>query len=195
MPAETEPAPEITISRGIPEMVPMIAKCAMAAIDRYNFVDEMDEEQSTLYEWLLDICGRTDTLYSYRNTLVAKVDDEVVGCLISYPGDDYEAKRAFTFAALDGAGPSDTETGPGEYYLDTLALLPAARGHRIGLRLMESSVAYGLEELGYRVVSLLVDIDKPRLEAYYASLGFRRDRTMKFMGHDYYRMILTGREG
>ena len=48
MPAETEGTPEVTIFRGTPEMVPMIAKCAMAAIDRYNFVDEMDEEQSTL---------------------------------------------------------------------------------------------------------------------------------------------------
>ena len=187
--------PEITIARGTPEMVPLIAKCAMAAIERYDFADDMDDDQSELYDWLLDICGRTDTLYSYRNALVAKIDDEVVGCLISYPGDDYEAKRAFTFAALDGAGPSDTETGPGEYYLDTLALLPAARGHRIGLRLMESVIDYATRELGYDRFTLLVDEDKTRLEAYYASLGFRRDRTMKFMGHGYYRMILTGRKG
>ena len=186
--------PEITIARGTPEMVPLIAKCAMAAIERYDFAGDMDDDQSELYEWLLDICGRTDTLYSYRNTLVAKVDDEVVGCLISYPGDDYEAKRAFTFAALDGAGPSDTETGPGEYYLDTLALLPAARGHRIGLRLMERSVDYARRELGYDLITLLVDVDKPRLESYYTQLGFRRDREMKFMGHNYYRMILTDRE-
>ncbi len=170
-------------------MVPIIAKCAMAAIERYNFVDDMDEEQSTLYEWLLDICARTDTLYSYRNTLVAKVDDEVVGCLISYPGDDYEAKRAFTFAALDGAGPSDTETGPGEDYLDTLALLPAARGHRIGLRLMESVIDYAIRELGYDRFTLLVDEDKPRLEAYYTMLDFQRDERVYFMGHPYYRMV------
>ncbi|WP_296164937.1 GNAT family N-acetyltransferase [uncultured Porphyromonas sp.] len=189
MPVETEPTPEISISRGTPEMVPIIAKCAMAAIERYNFVDDMDEEQSTLYEWLLDICARTDTLYSYRNTLVAKVDDEVVGCLISYPGDDYEAKRAFTFAALDGAGPSDTETGPGEYYLDTLALLPAARGHRIGLRLMESVIDYAIRELGYDRFTLLVDEDKPRLEAYYTMLDFQRDERVYFMGHPYYRMV------
>ena len=170
-------------------MVPIIAKCAMAAIERYNFVDDMDEEQSTLYEWLLDICARTDTLYSYRNTIVAKVDDEVVGCLISYPGDDYEAKRAFTFAALDGAGPSDTETVPGEYYLDTLALLPAARGHRIGLRLMESVIDYAIRELGYDRFTLLVDEDKPRLEAYYTMLDFQRDERVYFMGHPYYRMV------
>ena len=181
--------PEITIARGTPEMVPLIAKCAMAAIERYDFADDMDDDQSELYDWLLDICGRTDTLYSYRNTLVAKIDDEVVGCLISYPGDDYEAKRAFTFAALDGAGPSDTETGPGEYYLDTLALLPAARGHRIGLRLMESVIDYATRELGYDRFTLLVDEDKPRLEAYYTMLDFRRDEKVHFMGHPYYRMV------
>lgn len=181
--------PEITIARGTPEMVPLIAKCAMAAIERYDFADDMDDDQSELYDWLLDICGRTDTLYSYRNTLVAKIDDEVVGCLISYPGDDYEAKRAFTFAALDGAGPSDTETGPGEYYLDTLALLPAARGHRIGLRLMESVIDYATRELGYDRFTLLVDEDKPRLEAYYTMLDFQRDAKVHFMGHPYYRMV------
>ncbi len=181
--------PEITIARGTPEMVPLIAKCAMAAIERYDFADDMDDDQSELYDWLLDICGRTDTLYSYRNTLVAKIDDEVVGCLISYPGDDYEAKRAFTFAALDGAGPSDTETSPGEYYLDTLALLPAARGHRIGLRLMESVIDYATRELGYDRFTLLVDEDKPRLEAYYTMLDFQRDERVYFMGHPYYRMV------
>ncbi len=181
--------PEITIARGTPEMVPLIAKCAMAAIERYDFADDMDDDQSEIYDWLLDICGRTDTLYSYRNTLVAKIDDEVVGCLISYPGDDYEAKRAFTFAALDGAGPSDTETGPGEYYLDTLALLPAARGHRIGLRLMESVIDYATRELGYDRFTLLVDEDKPRLEAYYTMLDFQRDARVHFMGHPYYRMV------
>ena len=181
--------PEITIARGTPEMVPLIAKCAMAAIEQYDFADDMDDDQSELYDWLLDICGRTDTLYSYRNTLVAKIDDEVVGCLISYPGDDYETKRAFTFAALDGAGPSDTETGPGEYYLDTLALLPAARGHRIGLRLMENVIDYATRELGYDRFTLLVDEDKPRLESYYTMLDFRRDERVYFMGHPYYRMV------
>lgn len=189
MPIETEPAPEVTILRGTPEMVPLIAKCAMAAIERYDFADDMDDDQSELYDWLLDICGRTDTLYSYRNALVAKVGDEVVGCLISYPGDDYETKRSTTFAALDGAGPSDTETVPGEYYLDTLALLPAARGHRIGLRLMENAIDYATRELGYDRFTLLVDVDKPRLETYYTMLDFQRDARVHFMGHPYYRMV------
>lgn len=189
MPSKTTSTPTITIMRGTPELVPLIAKCAMAAVERFDFVDEMDDDQTKMYDWLLDICARQDTLYSYRNALVALIDEEPVGCLISYPGDDYEAKKDTTFAALEGAGHSDTETVPGEYYLDTLALLPAARGHKIGLRLIEQSVDYAKSELGYERVTLLVDEDKPRLEAYYTRLDFRREARVEFMGHHYYRMI------
>lgn len=189
MTSKTTSTPIVTITRGTPELVPLIAKCAMAAVERFDFVDEMDEDQTKMYDWLLDICARQDTLYSYRNALVALIDEEPVGCLISYPGDDYEAKKDTTFAALEGAGHSDTETVPGEYYLDTLALLPAARGHKIGLRLIEQSLDYAKSELGYERVTLLVDEDKPRLEAYYTRLDFRREARVEFMGHSYYRMI------
>lgn len=181
--------PPITITRGTPAEVPLVAKCAMAAVERFDFSDAMDEEQSKVYDWLLDVCSRPDTLYSYRNALVASAGREPLGCLISYPGDDYAAKRDLTFAALDGVGPSDTETGPGEYYLDSLALVPAARGCRIGLRLIEESVRHAMQTLGYDRVTLLVDEDKPRLEAYYAGLDFRRDAKVLFMGHPYYRMV------
>lgn len=174
-------------------MAPLVAQCIMTAVERYHFGEEMDRPQQELYHWLMDLYRGTDTLYSYRNTLIAVLDDDLntAGCLISYPGEDYAGGVARSLAGREGLGRSELETGPGEYYLDTLALTPEARGYRIGHQLLQRAIDHATKELGYDLVSLLVDVDKPRLQAYYGELGFVRERKMQFMGDDYFRMTLT----
>lgn len=54
---------------------------------------------------------------------------------------------------------------------------------------MESVIDYATRELGYDRFTLLVDVDKPRLETYYTMLDFQRDARVHFMGHPYYRMV------
>lgn len=174
------------------EDVPLVARCTAAAVGRYDFAGRPSEEQKRILAHLEEICARKDTLYSYRNARMAVVGGVPVGCLISYKGDDYARMRAATFASSGtpaGMADSDMETGPGEYYLDAMAVLPACRGCGIGKELMRDGIRKAALA-GCGTVTLLVDKTHPRLKAYYATLGFRDGEEVRFFGDTYIRMIL-----
>lgn len=167
-----------------------------------------------------EVCTRPDTLYSYTRTRVACVDGKAVGSLTAYSGDDYLPLRDLTWGLLNSVfasncdGPSDegtandegTESGmpsaepeccPGEFYLDSLAILPeyrrmtfeyAGSTDRIGHLLMLDGIEEGRRK-GFSRISLIVDKLKPRLNVYYSALGFRHDDEILFFGHLYDRMI------
>lgn len=161
-----------------------------------------------------EVCARPDTLYSYTRTRVACVDGKAVGTLTAYSGDDYQPLRGFTwgllntvFATAEGISSDedvasempDTEPEclPGEFYLDSMAILPefrrmtfeyAGSTDRIGHLLMLDGIEQGRRK-GFPRISLIVDKAKPRLFTYYSALGFRPDGEILFFGHLYDRMI------
>ena len=97
-----------------------------------------------------------------------------------------------------GAFPlQEPECLPGEFYLDSMAILPEFRGKayeyagstdRIGHLLMLDGIEQGRRK-GFPRISLIVDKSKPRLKSYYSALGFRPDGEILFFGHLYDRMI------
>lgn len=147
-----------------------------------------------------EVCLREDTLYSWMRTRVACVGGKPVGTLTAYSSDDYPSLRALTWGLL-GAGESsevESECRPGEFYLDTLAVLPEYRGMtfanggstgRIGRLLLLDGIEEGRGK-GFRRVSLIVDKSRPRLRAYYSGLGFRPDGDVLFFGHLYDRLVI-----
>jgi ribosomal protein S18 acetylase RimI-like enzyme len=80
------------------------------------------------------------------------------------------------------------ETGPGEFYLDSMAILSEYRGIGIGKMLMHDRVDYALRN-GFQMVTLLVDKDKPRLQKYYESLGFAFSEEMFVFGSWYNKLM------
>lgn len=145
-------------------------------------------------EALVDICSSDDTLYSWRNARMAVVDGTTVGCLISYPGESYAEARRRTFSRLKESLGIDLldnplETGPGEFYLDSLAVLPAFRGFGIGRMLLEDGIRKG-RRLGYKRITLIVEKDHPALKEYYADLGFADESDIHIFGEDYLKMAL-----
>ncbi len=161
-----------------------------------------------------EVCARPDTLYSYTRTRVACVDGKAVGTLTAYSGDDYQPLRDFTWGLLNSvlATPeeisseedaasempdTEPECRPGEFYLDSMAILPefrrmtfeyAGSTDRIGHLLMLDGIEQGRRK-GFSRISLIVDKAKPRLFTYYSALGFRPDGEILFFGHLYDRMI------
>ncbi len=146
------------------------------------------------------ICGREDTLYSYRRTRIACVGDVVVGALVSYPGEENAALRTFTWRMLnDGYSEGDTESEceAGEYYLDSMAVRPDFRGQvfdcgasrgKAGHLLMTDGIRCA-QARGFTLTSLIADAESPRLQHYYSQLGFRPVREILFFGHPYVRMV------
>lgn len=165
---------------------PFIARVVLAGIDMLDIDAVLPDEQRAIFEHLIEICRMDDTLYSYCNTRVAEVDGKPVGALVAYDGAFYAKMREKTFGLVKQTSGMDLnrnamETGPGEFYLDSMAILSDYRGVGIGKMLMRDRMKFALEN-GFQKVTLLVDKDKPRLLEYYQSEGFSFSREMFVFG-------------
>ena len=172
---------------------PFIARVVLAGIDMLDIDASLLDEQRAIYEHLIDICCMDDTLYSYSNTRIAEIDGVSVGALVAYNGARYAALRAKTFGLVQQTSGMDLsrnamETGPGEFYLDSMAILSDYRGLGIGKMLMRDRMDFALNQ-GFQRITLLVDKDKPRLRAYYEELGFAFNEEMFVFGAWYNKLV------
>lgn len=183
----------ITIRPAAQEDAPYIAYCVTAAMGIAPDTDEWKE----LVEVMQEICVMEESLYSYRfaDMAVDSATSEAAGCLISYDGGLYKdlREKTFPYAARRlgrSIGNTDMETGPGEYYLDSLAVSPEFRGAKIGHRLIRNAIEKGLGA-GFGNICLIADKEKPGLQAYYAAAGFVPKGEIIFLGHPYIRMAYS----
>lgn len=187
--AQSSYPPTIIMRGATSEDVTFVAECVLAAVDRYDFRSECP--QLALTE---QICGREDTLYSFRNAWIATIEGTTIGCLIAYDGTEYAKAREITYGIMKRNGVdltgTEAETGPGEFYLDTLVLRPNFRKYGIG-RLMIRYAVETARSRGLDRCSLIVSKDKERLGQYYESLGFRIDKEIAAFGEPYLKMVMN----
>ena len=194
--------PHVEIRRAYPEDAPFIAESVLAAMgyDRDSAISlgtgenhSVSKSHEEVKRALEDIAARPDTLYSYRNSRIATYGGEVAGVIVGYDGAAYREMAELTFGLIAGKlgtapfNPGE-ETCEGEYYLDSLHVSPDFRGHSIGTILMRNELDIA-EALGFRIVSLIVDKEKPWLHRLYARLGFEEAGETVFFGEKYLRMI------
>lgn len=152
---------------------------------------DMPEDESGAMQ---KVCADPDSMYSWNKSLIATVDGEKAGCLVSYPGKDYIRLREYTWpylwtdATLDDIKKAPCETNPDEYYLDSMAIMPQFRGRSIGKKLMEAAMELG-RNMGYKKFSLIADPRKTGLIKYYESMGFKDVGEILFFGHTYRKML------
>jgi len=134
---------------------------------------------------------RDDTQYSYRNVLVCSMDGEVVGAVCGYDGARLHELRAPVLDIVRrrcGSVPEVAdETSAGEFYLDSLGVLPHAQGRGLGAELVRRMRDEAFAE-GHECVALLVDEDNVPAERLYEHLGFRRCGEVDLLGHRMFRM-------
>ncbi len=147
-----------------------------------------DERINTFAE---KVCAQPGVLYSPDNTLIAEMDGKPVGMITAYDGARYAEMRRRTFAIIKEVmglefPDMEDETRPGEYYLDSAAILPEYRGKGIGTLLLR----HGIEEGQRRglLTTLAVDPVNVKAQRLYDSLGFRRNGELFIFGHTYWRM-------
>lgn len=140
-----------------------------------------------------NVCSRTDTLYSWKNTQVAvSSDGECVGALISYAGEGYLKQREKTFQLLSrlihfDVTLMDEETKDGEYYLDSLAVMPQWRGRGIARKLIEEGLKKS--QTMKRPAILACAPENLGAKRLYESLGFKEQGHMFIFGENYLRMV------
>ena len=128
---------------------------------------------------LEELVRMENTQYSYRNALVADVNGTPAGAIVGYDGARLHELRRPTLRRIEERtgqtfeGVED-ETQPGEYYLDSLGVLPEYR--RLGR------------------AGLLVDVENPGAEHLYHTLGFERVETRSLFGHRQWHLQALNRQ-
>ncbi len=154
--------------------------------------DDASEEQ--ISNFAHNICVHEDVVYSWHNTIIAEVNGKCAGMLTAYDGRYYHDMRIRTMRlvkqhlGVEFPGMED-EAVAGEYYLDSLAVLPEYRGRGLGRQLLQKGIEKG-KALGLNV-TLAVDPINDRAKKLYNSLGFIPSGTLFIFGHDYEKMIIT----
>ena len=177
---------EIIIREAVAADAPFVALVVLMALHY--------DESHPLYEIFKELAARTDAQYSYCNALIAQADGEVAGAIVGYDGARlYELREPLLALVRERQGREieiEDETSAGEYYLDSLAVLPKFRGRGVGSMLLSSATERAFAA-GHKRVGLIVDYDNPRAEALYSSLGFERVNSTTFLGHNMWHMQKT----
>lgn len=146
-------------------------------------------------EMMEDACRIEGYRYDYRRAMVmADSDDNVQGVIFGYPHSE-EAKIDDAWnIVMNKYGYieeeplfSEKETLPGEWYVDTLVVSKAARGHGAGAKLLDAAETLALAD-GYHTMGLNVDEANPRAQKLYERVGYHVVGDMDISGHHYHHM-------
>ena len=170
----------------------MIAQVvAMAIGDERTLWDYCGEDYLNI---LTEIARADQTQYSWRYAIVAEVEGVVAGAIVGYDGAQLGKLREGTFSIIRshiGRVPTiPNETDAGEYYLDSVGVMPAFRGRGVGGKLIEALCERAFAQ-GHQRVGLIVDCNNPQATHLYTSHGFERIGTRIFFGHQMWHLIAT----
>lgn len=159
----------ITIKPATKEDAPFVAIGLTMALHLEPTEEELQQ--------IASICLREDVLYSYKHALIAFVHNQPAGLCLCYDGNNYHEIRMRTFSLFPNKAEEmdfehfEDETGTGEYYIDSLAVMPEFRHQGIAQALMEAQLQI-CRNLQLPVATLLVDPDNPAAQNLYRKLGF-----------------------
>ena len=165
-------SPDITIRKATRDDAEFLALGFLTAM----WVDE--KKIPGILAFFKTFAERDDTLYSWRNAYIATYNGEDAGVLISYDGAIYKEAALITFTLLKEANGEDytqmtQEAIPGEWYLDTLAVMPQYRRKGIARALLLHGIMLAKECEDTSLVTLYVDAEHPWVVDLYSSMGFQ----------------------
>ena len=167
----------IRIENALPTQAAIIATLIMEAMNHEccQYFAGPRHTTADFHRLMKSLVERTDSQYSYTNTLVALDGTEVVGCCVSYDGARLHRLRQAFIAGVQAAfgmdhSGMDDETRAGELYIDSLAVAASHRGQGIATSLLEATCRKARRM--NLPAGLLVDQGNPADERLYSRLGF-----------------------
>ena len=139
----------------------------------------IEEADDSHIEHLAGISRRDDTLYSWRNATIALYDGVPAGLMVAYDGARYRSMRDITFPMIriyvgDDYNSMDDEACAGEFYLDSLSVLPEFQRRGIASAMMQEMLRLR-DEAGIPLATILVDPENDTAYSLYTKNGFRRN--------------------
>jgi ribosomal protein S18 acetylase RimI-like enzyme len=137
--------------------------------------------------------------FSYQYALVVEENGNIIGVGSAYPENvideltfkTIELSKEFSWhinKENENRLLNDKEAPKGTYYIDHLAIDKNFRGKGYATLLIEAMENKG-RELGYKVASLLVDINNPKARVLYERLGYSFLSDVQANGHHYAALI------
>ena len=128
---------------------------------------------------------------SYKNVYIYKRDDVIIAAMCAYFGGDVaklDSEISQHLKALGKDAQIEKECFDDEFYIDSIAVDEKFRGQGLAKELILHSFAKA-KELGHKKVSLIVDVNKPKVRKFYESLGFKFNTKKIINLHEYDHMI------
>ena len=177
---------KITLRRATKADARFIAENVLRALH----IDETDERH---IEHLADISRRDDTLYSWRNSTIALYDGVPAGLMVAYDGARYRQMRDITFPMIriyvgDDYSQMDDEACAGEYYLDSLSVLPEFQRRGIASALIKEMFRQR-NEAGIPLATIAVDPENDTAYRLYLRNGFHPDGKVTVFNTTYDRLV------
>lgn len=171
----------------------------------YSAIEDLAEHftgassQNEAIERLSLLIAEDDNRFSYQFALVIEEDGNIMGVSSAYSEniiDDLtfktiELSKRFSWQidkVTENRLLKDKEAPKGTYYIDHLAVDENYRGKGYATLLIEAMEMNGVE-MGFKVVSLLVDITNPKARVLYEDLGYRFLCNVQANGHSYIALV------
>jgi len=139
-------------------------------------------------QWLSLEIVRDNSPLSYKNTLIAVINNEIVGVVNAYPGECFSLpeKNNFIFSPnkVEILSPFYTVNLEYTFYIDTLFVQEKFRGKNIARTLLEEKFLLAKRN-GFSVVSLYVWENNATAIALYRKLGFVLVQSVKSYFHPF----------
>lgn len=133
--------------------------------------------------------------YSFQNCYVIEDEGEILGALLAYDGAKLHELRkpvlAYIHQHFDPHLLVEDETQAGEYYIDSLGVLPNQQGKGIGARLLQYVITEQVTQNG-QTLGLLVDKTNPGAKRLYLKLGFESVGEKNLLGISLEHLQLKG---
>lgn len=155
-----------------------------------------EEDNERLYNHMVELVEDEHTLYYWERCTIACDGDTPVGLCLAYDGVDYHERReySFSFVCKDGSPVSENnsalltqpdESGCGEMYVDSLAVIPEYRGKGIGRMMLMDALRRSAQSA--LMPTILVDPNNEPALKLYQSVGFEYCEEMEVFGELYHK--------
>ncbi|WP_313894340.1 GNAT family N-acetyltransferase [Psychrobacillus sp.] len=185
---------DILIRKARQEDAQVAVPLIMEAIGDISMQMTGETEEAAITKEFINLFTRTDNRHSYLYTYIAEMEGKVAGVLVFYSAEqvitldanleDYLSAKKGTTVKID------SETLPGEWYIDTVVVDPTYRGHGIGTKLLTFSEQL-VAGFGGGSLSLNVETEKDAAIRLYNRLGFTTICPWTIIGEPFHHMVKT----
>lgn len=183
------------IRKATPKDAQFISPLLLLAMQDIVFQIIGMKQENTAREFMLHFIKRENNQYSYQNCFVAEENYNVIAAVNLYDGSKLKELRKpiieYIHKCFGTNLQIEDESGPGEYYIDSLGVNPSWQGKGVGTKLLQFLINEYVN-LNKQTLGLLVDENNPNAKKLYLKLGFSPVGKTLFLGKPYDHLQIKG---